>query len=163
MQLSGPLQLSLAIGQFMFWGCGQSANRPEAKESIDKSEIALDSFTGIPQEIQGCSCYFSESEESRNEGEYLLLDGFDSVAFISINNSLLKLKLVSTGREPLSFGDYDHIDVYKADKYTITLDIKYKELPKDDEAEGWFNDGTIVIERNDGQKKVPKVIGFCGC
>jgi hypothetical protein len=179
LQMKIPGLLVLIFGQIVFWGCGQNAAKPEStvidsatvykgviREESPRSKIILDSFTDIPDEIQGCSCFYSESEEQNLMDEYFFVAGFDSTAFISIDNKLLKLKLVSTGRERHSFGDYDHTDVYKTDNYLITLDIKYLRREgneEDEEDEGWWNNGTITIQRKDGLKETIKFFGGCGC
>ncbi|MBS1979279.1 MAG: hypothetical protein JST46_18055 [Bacteroidetes bacterium] len=154
------------------WSCGQKTPKQEspltdsvtADKAVNnespKTKIILDSFTNIPDEIQGCSCFYSESEDKHLKNEYFFVAGFDSTAFISIDNKLLKLKLVSTGREPNTFGDNDHTDIYKTDDYQITLDIKYLKQEGD---EGWLNTGTITIQSKDGLKEIIKFYGGCGC
>jgi hypothetical protein len=127
----------------------------------------LDNFTDVPEEIEGCACYYSESEGKYGAAEYFFVAGFDSVAFMSINNTKLKLKLVSTGREPLSFGDYDYIDVYRTEGYDVTLDIKYVEEERDsvsqEEDESWYTNGTITIQSGDGKREEIIFFGSCGC
>jgi hypothetical protein len=179
--------LIFVFGQFIFWGCGQRPTKLEsqttdsssinqtmsisqttdslsvtqrATKESPKQKIILDSFTDIPKEIEGCSCFYSESEEKNLKNEYLFVAGFDSAAFISIDNKLLKLQLVSTGRKGNSFGDYDHVDVYKTNNYNVTLDIKYLKQQGD---EGWLNTGTITVESKDGLKEIIKFFGGCGC
>ena len=70
------------------------------------------------------------------------------------------MKLISTGRERNSFGDYDHVDVYKTDNYDVILDVKYLKHEGD---EGWLNTGTITVESKDGLKEIIKFVGGCGC
>jgi hypothetical protein len=173
--------LIFVLSQIIFCSCGQKTAKLESQttdsssitQTIDslsvsqqtseestKQKIILDSFTDIPEEIQGCSCFYSESEEKNLKNEYFFVAGFDSAAFISIDNKLLKLTLVSTGRERHSFGDYDHVDVYKSDNFNVTLDIKYLKQEGD---EGWSNTGTITVESKDGLKEIIKFVGGCGC
>jgi len=122
--------------------------------------LSLEHFKNIPADIEGCSCYFSETKERFKKNEYLFAADFDSVAFISVDKKLVKLKVVSTGRLPNSFGDYDHIDVYSNGTYKVTVDIKYKSNTAE---EVWWNDGTITVESTDGRKLVKKFVGECGC
>jgi len=173
--------LIFVLGQIIFLSCGQKTAKLEGQttdslgiiqiidslslsqqinEESTTQKIILDSFTDIPVEIQGCSCFYSESEEKNLKNEYFFVAGFDSAAFISIGSKLLKLTLVTSGREPHSFGDYDHVDVYKSDNYNVTLDIKYLKQEGD---EGWSNTGTITVESKDGRKEVIKFVGGCGC
>ena len=160
----------LFIGMLIVLSCEQKSSRLNAsrtdsiadKTTVDVLEpkICLESFTEIPKEIECCSCSYSASEEGYQHNEYLFVCGFDSTAFVSVEGQLLKLKLVSTGREPITFGDYDHIDVFESENYTITLDIKYKE---DGEGEVWWNNGTITIEDKSGQSTKLNFFGSCGC
>src|SRR5438105_5958003 len=106
--------LILVFGQILLCSCGQRTAKLENKttdsssvsqttdslsvsqrtvEESPKQKIILDSFTDIPKEIIGCSCFYSESEEKHLNNEYFFVAGFDSAAFISIDNKLLKLKL----------------------------------------------------------------------
>lgn len=120
----------------------------------------IDTFSKFPDEIDGCSCYFSPDEQSFERQEYLYVANFDSLAFISVDKNLIKLKLISTTREPETFGDTDHVDIYSNNDYKLTLDIKYKKSSGD---ETWTNTGTITIESKDGRKTTKTFYGECGC
>jgi uncharacterized protein YgiB involved in biofilm formation len=73
---------------------------------------------------------------------------------------LTKLNLVSTTRQPNTFGDYDHIDIYRSKLFKVTVNIKYKNSSGD---ETWRNGGTITVETNEGKKVTKKFVGKCGC
>lgn len=170
---------TFAIALALFYNCRPDTTNHESTEidslSITKERIApavkpkrtLDNFTDVPEEIEGCACYYAESEERYRQSEYLFVAGFDSVAFISINDKKLKLKLVSTGREPHSLGDYDHVDIYRADGYDVTVDIKHVEEEGDsvsqEEDESWYTNGTITIQSESGKKDEIRFFGSCGC
>ncbi len=144
-----------------------------AKNRIDKNNNAstvigdtaqflhsIDNFKNFPDEIDGCSCYFSPSQESFQRHEYLYVANFDSLAFISVDKKLIKLKLNSTTRGPETFGDTDHVEIYTGEDYKVTVDIKYKKSSGD---ETWFNTGTITIENKEGRKTSRTFYGECGC
>ena len=137
-----------------------SIKTKEHKESSTIADLSISDFKGIPEDIEGCSCYFSETDQKFKNGEYVFAANFDSIGFISINNKLIKLKLTSTGREPNTFGDNDHKDIYNSELYKVTLDIKYKSSNGE---ETWWNDGTITVESKEGQKVTKKFVGECGC
>lgn len=122
--------------------------------------LLMESFTTLPAEIQGCGCYFSADEEQYKRNAYVFVAGYDSVAFITLDQKKVRLKMVSSTRNPATFGDYDHVEVYAGDQYKVTVDIKYK---KSSGEETWQNEGTITLETNDGQKKVQPFFGECGC
>ena len=171
------LLLIFAIGAILFCSCRpETSNRDTARiDSLSAPKKTttganpkriLDNFTDVPEEIEGCTCYYSESEGKYREAEYFFVADFDSIAFVSINSTKLKLKLVSTGRAPFSFGDYDHVDVYRADGYDVTVDIKYVEEQDSIGQEGderWYTDGTITIQSQNGKTEGIRFFGSCGC
>ncbi len=175
---SSTLKLSFCITVAIFTCCGSpdkhTFNRfPDSVTVNDSSStsgkgllvndniISLDHFTGFPDGIEGCSCAYSLSESDFRNKEYIFVSGFDSIAFVSFNHHLQKLKLVSSGRDPMTFGDYDHVDVYELGDIKVTVDVKYRGSPEEGE-EVWINVGTIAIENNGGSK-VLDFYGSCGC
>lgn len=141
----------------------QSTNHVDKVKS-DKDTVAenlnLNDFNRLSDDIEGCSCYFSETNEKFKNEEFLFAADSDSIGFIAVNNELTKLKLISTTREPNTFSDNDHIDIYRSKLYKVTVNIKYKKSSGD---ETWLNDGTITIETHKGKKVAKKFIGECGC
>ena len=166
--------ITFLITIFSLFSCGQNNENlnhstPEKKVQTSKTIIkknldndlnSLDHFKGFPEEIVGCSCYFSETNTNFKNEEFLFVADYDSIAFISVNKKKVKLKLVSTTREPNTFGNYNHTDIYKSELYKVTLDIKYKDSTG---YEVWWNDGTLTIENKDGKKMTKKFVGECGC
>lgn len=71
-------------------------------------KLSLDNFKGIPDELDGCACYFSQTDRKFKNKKYLFAAGFESIGFVSVDNKRVKLKFISTGREPNTFGDNDH-------------------------------------------------------
>jgi hypothetical protein len=144
------------IGLFTLAGC----NEHTSKRKANSADFIISSFKGIPNEVDGCSCTFSENNEKFKNGEYLFTAGFDSIGFVYIDHNLIRLKLLSTEREPDTFGDTDHKEIYEGSDYKIFLDIKYKHSTGE---EVWWNEGTIVIQNKAGRKKTKKFVGECGC
>lgn len=117
-------------------------------------------FTKVPDEIEGCACYFSKNKEDLETSDFLFAANYDSAAFISINQKLIKLKLISSTRNPGTFGDYDHVDIYQANGYKVTVDLHYKKSTGD---EVWEFTGTLILTRKDGKKAETQLYGQCGC
>lgn len=133
-----------------------------AEQNQKEKEIVpfeLDDFD-FPEDISGCSCYFSKSKADFDNNEYFFTADYDSLAHISVNGELIDLKLVSTTRGPHSFGDNDRWETYKNDLYTVKVKIVYKESSG---YETWLNEGTVTVYRKDGQKKEQAIYGECGC
>jgi hypothetical protein len=131
----------------------------EHNEKVEKSSLKLDNF-GFPDDIEGCSCYFSKSKKMFENNEYFFMANYDSLVHIMVNSELINLKLEMSTREPNSFGDYDHKEIYKNDMYTVTINIVYKESSGD---ETWLNEETIIVDAKDGQHFKHSIFGECGC
>ena len=128
----------------------------------DKKEFTLNSFKTLPKEIDGCSCIFSKTEKEYEQNEYVFASNFDSIAFISINNKILKLKLTSKIYKPNTVENEDYTCKYEAEKYKVTIEIEADKTKKDSD-ESWWNKGSISIENKNGEKITQKFIGESGC
>lgn len=173
---TSTMRLTLLItGLFVWAACSERPSPGTAKETkasdtmehsqaatppVDTAGKGLEHFKGLPPAIQGCSCYFSATEDRHRKGEYLFAASYDSTAFISVDGELVKLGLVSSTRKAGTFGDYDHTEVYRNDRYTVTVVIEYKGSSGD---ETWKNSGTITVESTGGHKVVERFVGECGC
>lgn len=134
-------------------------NHNNQEKLVEMKSLELNSF-GFPEDIQGCSCYFSKSNKMFEENEYFFVADYDSLAHIMVNNKLIDLKLKMSNREPNSFGDYDREEIYTNDIYSVTLKIVYKESSG---YETWLNEGTIKVNTKDGQHYEHSIFGECGC
>lgn len=133
----------------------------EPKEDKTKVQpLTIQSFSQFPSEIDGCSCYFSSTEKTFKQRQYILATNLDSLAFITIDNHPTKLKLIKSTAKPHAFTNFDHVEIFGNKDYNVTIDIKYK---KSTDSEVWIDEGTITITRQDGQKLVTKFYGECGC
>lgn len=133
----------------------------EPKENkLEAKAITIQEFSKIPSEIDGCSCYFSSNQKAFNQKQYIIVTNLDSLAFMTIDNQLTKLKLIKSTAEPHAFTDFDHVEIFGNNEYKVTIDIKYKKSSGD---ETWIDEGSITIKRKDGQKLVTKFYGECGC
>ena len=65
-------------------------------DSTSAKEIALDSFSEFPPEIDGCACYFSDSEEEFKKSTYIYTDDYGKNAFVSINGVMTKFELIAS-------------------------------------------------------------------
>lgn len=146
--------------QFAKSGIDTNSNAAAFSEDTAKFLHSIDTFKKFPNEIDGCSCYFSPSQQGFQRHEYLYVADFDSLAFISVDKTLIKLKLVSTTQEPETFGDTNHVKIFTSENYKVTVNVKYKK-PNGDET--WFNTGTITIETKEGRKTSRTFFGECGC
>lgn len=155
---SALLAALLSCGGRPGTGSGNTANQDTL--GVATNNLVLDHFKDLPDEIEGCSCYFSETEERFKNKEYLFTSDMDSTAFISIDNKLVRLKMVSSTQEPNTAGGKDYSEVYSNGTLKVKVDVKYKNANGD---ETWWNDGTITVESTDGRRTSRKFVGECGC
>jgi len=153
-------KLLLLFAGFVFITSCSDPKSKKPEETSTAAELSLDDINGLLSEIDGCSCYFSETEEKFKNKQFVFATDLDSTGFIAVENKLVKLKQISTTREPDTFGTNDHVDVYSSENYKVTVSIKYKHSNGD---ETWWNEGTLTIETKDGQKVIKKFVGECGC
>src|ERR1700741_443257 len=90
--------------------------------------FSITTIKGFPDDVDGCSCYFSESKEAFKKEEYLFVAGFGGMGYISIDNKREKIKLVSTTQKQDEIRMQDHVDILKNATYTVTVDIKFKKM-----------------------------------
>lgn len=128
----------------------------------DKIEFTLNSFKTLPKEIDGCSCIFSKTEKEYGQNDYVFASNFDSIAFISVNNKILKLKLTSRIYKPNTVENQDYTCKYETEEYKVTIEIEADKTKRYAD-ESWWNKGLITIENKKGQKITQKFIGESGC
>ena len=124
--------------------------------------INLTVLKEIPAEIDGCSCIFSETENKFKAQEYLIATNLDSIAYISINHNIIKLKLIEKKIDSNSKEDEDLTEVFGNEKYKVTIEIK-KDKTKSVGDEVWWNIGSIKIENKNGESQTKKFVAECGC
>ncbi len=141
-------------------GKGIIGNTEERLNTEVTSKLFINVIQSLPEEIEGCGCYFSSDSADNIDKKFIFVSNYDSTAFISINNRLTRLKLVKSGRDVSLFGDHDHLAIYESSQYKVTVDIKY--LNSNGE-ETWLNQGTLFVENKSGQSILQKFVGECGC
>jgi hypothetical protein len=131
-------------------------------EKVNDTKFTLNSFKKLPKEIDGCSCIFSKNEKEYAENNFVFASNFDSIAFVSINNKIVKLKLTSRTYKPNTVENEDYTCKYETKEYKVTIEIKADKTKKDAE-ESWWNKGLILIENKNGEKITQNFIGESGC
>lgn len=157
MLLKGSRYFVCMVMLFAFIAC-----KPKPSEGVRKPHsVAPSYFNNIPADIEGCACYYSSSLKELQRKQYLfVMDAVDSTAYISLGKRIIKLHLVSTTIQPGTFGNHDHINLYKAPMVKVTIDIKYR---KPTGEETWLNTGRIYITDSTGGTSKVDITGECGC
>jgi hypothetical protein len=125
------------------------------EDLIEIKQIAIDTFSTFPSEIDGCSCYFSNDKNELKSGRYIYADDYGPNAFISIGGHFIKFSLL---KSDTLIGGYS-IQIFNNEKYEMT--VKKKQVGQLDET--WQQQGTLTIKL--GEKVIYKkdFYGECGC
>ena len=115
-------------------------------------KIKLETFSSFPNEIDGCSCYFSISQEDLKGKMYIFVNDFASLAFVKIAGKLIQFELQEHDEK-------HNIYYYIHDDYKMKVEIIKKTAIADELV---VVDGIITIDSKKGQAK-QKFIGECGC
>lgn len=132
------------------------------KENKIENDFQITDIINVPNEIDGCSSIFSENEKKHENGEYLFVSNLDSIAFISVNNKIIRLRLMDRKFKPNTTGDKDYYCQYSGENYKVFIEIN-RDDTKQFVDESWWDKGTITIENKDGIKLVKSFIGESGC
>lgn len=129
----------------------QAQNVLKNNQKIDnKEEIHLESFSDFPEEIDGCSCYFSTSKDELKKRNYIFVNDFGNVAYIKIDGNLIRFELTNHDND---------IYIYKYKDYSMKVEITKRKFI---ESELELEKGFITVYTPKGNIK-QKFIGECGC
>lgn len=144
----------IAISLF-FFGCDTNNSNTTVIVS-DNSSFSIDTFSIIPNEIDGCSCYFSNNKSDFEKGIYIYANDFAEISFLKINGTMTKFIQ----------SDFKKIDsiksIIKAKSANYDLIIE-KTLGKSTGDESSQMSGTITIIDNKGKSRKVSFFGECGC
>lgn len=117
----------------------------------EKDIINLTTFSSIPDELDGCSCIFSESKSEYDSSHFLYFDDMGTTCLISVDNKVIVLKPKNITAE---------IAEYSNDEYTVYIKDK-KSIGSEYENE--YITGELVVKNKNGTVVTKKVYGNCGC
>lgn len=149
-----------AIAMSLLASCGQ--NKVEQREVTPAKKIAhqntltIELFSEFPEEVKGCSCYFSIDSTAFKKNQYIYISDFDKTSFIKVNGELTKF----TKSDSKEVDDKTKIVSYKSDKYNATIELK-DGIKNGDETQ--LKTGAITVTDKKGAKVTKKFYGECGC
>lgn len=109
----------------------------------------------FPEEINGCSCYFSRNKEDFQAGKYIFADDMGKSTYLKINGKMITIPKTDDHIDPENFSK--HI---KDSQFDITL--KGKKANGDQEA--LIIEGIITVkDRTSGAVYKSPFYGECGC
>lgn len=116
------------------------------------TDFTLDTFNNVPDEVDGCACYFYLSQQDESNEKYIFINDYANLGFVSINGKLEEFELISHNKKGRTY-------TYSNRDYKLKIIIT-KESAMDVEATRMK--GKIVLSK--GNSYISKEItGFCGC
>lgn len=112
----------------------------------------LMTFEDLPEEIDGCGCYFYLSVGDQSQGKYLFVNDFAQIAYVSINGKIVRFELQRHEQER-------SIYEYLSGRYALYVRVLKKQ---DAEGEGSNVSGIIRLSI-DKEVDERSFVGYCGC
>lgn len=153
----------IIASSILFMSCGnnqnsKNENEQEADQKNDASEIknpALQSFSDLPEEIDGCSCLISENSTAFRKNEYIYVDNLQNLGFVQIDGEMIKLSLDEVEN------DSEMEIIAKGSNGEIDIKLDLRKSDKLDYVGSYF--GTLEVTPKNGKKITKSVFGECGC
>jgi hypothetical protein len=141
-----------ALGQNSQTGKLSYSNERSNKDNL----LKIDSFSSIPSEIDGCSCYFSNNEKEYKNKAYIYVNDFANISFMKINGIMTRFIQFDFKKKK----DNTTIAKYKSDQYQMEVYVK-KIKPIGEEVSLMI--GTIKLTGKFGETIAINFYGECGC
>ena len=130
----------------------RNMTKKPVQERQRNNTLTLNTFTKIPDEIDGCGCYFYLSEKDEKKERYIFVNDFASVAFVSVKSKLQRFELKKHKE-----GSSEYL--YSNGAYQLKVQITEK---KTDGEESSRMKGIIILSK--GKSVLHKAfVGSCGC
>jgi hypothetical protein len=158
----------LTLTTILLIACGQKNGNStttidSTSQVIDKKEITqsiepirIDTFSTFPDEIDGCSCYFSNDSTEFKQGKYIYMNNYAKISFMKINGMLTKF----TQTEFKVKDKTTVIAKFISGKYDLIIEVKRGEQNGD---ETTLQSGTIKLSDKKGKTVTTTFYGECGC
>ncbi len=153
------MKIKIIFGLFLFAmqvSCVQSSTKKGQVSPKTSDQLNIESFSELPDEIDGCSCYFSNDSNDFKSEKYIYVNDFADISFMKINGEMVKFKLTK----------YSKIDSLTSEahategEYELTLRIT-KGIETGEETQ--LQTGTLILKTKQGKKIVKSFYGECGC
>jgi hypothetical protein len=127
----------------------QNSKSPENK-------LVIESFSTLPSEINGCSCYFSNDSVELKSGKYIFVNDFAQTSYLKINGTMTKF--TQTEFEDIDFENT--VAKYNNNSFELIVQVKKGQQIG---YETISLTGTIKITDKKGNTISKGFYGFCGC
>lgn len=118
------------------------------------NSIELDRFP-MPPQVEGCSCYFSDTKENFENEQYIYVDDYGNSAYLQIAGKMIKI--------PMEEGDFDPSNFNKSiENSDFKVKMSGKKVNEMDEVM-MFAGEMAVENKKTGDKTTSPIYGECGC
>jgi hypothetical protein len=135
-----------------------SCNKKEARveKEILTQKVAIDTFSSLPPEIDGCYLNYSNNESERKKRIFIYLNNTDKISFMKINGKMIKFTLIScdTLKKNIIF------QKFKNNNFDLEIESIIKSLESDGT---YLTSGKLKLKSKGNQIIEKKFIGECGC
>lgn len=119
---------------------------------LKNGNLTFQTFDVIPDEIDGCACFFYLSEKDESSAKHLLVNDFASIAFMKIDGEMREFELEKFEKDKRIYKDLQgNYQVYIFIEKKVELDEKTSKL-----------EGRLHLIKG-SEKATTNFIGFCGC
>jgi len=122
--------------------------------AVDKPKIEV--IEKWPDDIEGCSCYFSRNRAEFKKSEYIYMDNYGDIAYLKINGNLERFRLAKSK----SLMSSDRTEATWVNE-NFEFDIKTEQIGQIDET--WQRKGKLTLKQKDGEIIEEDIYGECGC
>ncbi len=128
---------------------------PVASDSLTAANtLKLDKFA-MPPQVEGCSCYFSDTKENFENEQYIYVDDYGNSAYVQLAGKMIKI--------PMEEGDFDPSNFNKTMEngdFKVTM---YGKKISEMEEVMMFSGEMTVENKKTGEKTTSPIYGECGC
>ncbi|MCS7004794.1 MAG: hypothetical protein NZM38_05655 [Cytophagales bacterium] len=135
--------------------CQKNASTQQETQQ-QSTTLSIESFSSFPEEITGCSCYFSNNIDEFAQQNYIYASDFEKVAFLKINGSFEKFEQIYNKKVD------ENKNVLQAKNQNYSIVVEMTDQPSESE-ETQAKSGTIQLTSKDGSTTTIPFYGECGC
>lgn len=154
--LATAFTLSLLVGCQKEQKAKKDITTETHTDDTSKKAIVLESFSGYPPEIDGCSCIFASDSTAYNQDQHIYVNDFAKTSFVKINGKLIRFEEISHEKKD----SLNTVAKYKAGNYSMIVTVKNN---GESGYEAYSTTGSIKIEDDKGNTSEQPFYGICGC
>ena len=149
MTISTPLSLFI-----IFLLSFNISAQPNHSQSTQKIDIQV--FAEWPEEIMGCSCYSSRSQDEFENNQFIYVNNYEDLTLMQINGKVQRFTKV---KEVMLSSDTHYRQTFKNDDFELIIETK--QVSRSDET--FQHEGTLILKATQGEVVELKIYGECGC